>query len=269
MDQTPRSENERDEAAGNAVQAAPAEDGAAIPEGDAAVSEAAPTARRSPRSRRGARDRTARLLAILSLVAALGSAAYTALQGGALPLPGRYAPAQFAAADFSSDEATLLVTVDYLSDAAAGSGPFDTELAIALEMIEDRSGMLVLLDALVDDATVGVPSVSVLQTTFQSTLQTVNGTVRQQIVSNVTHGINRFVAFGAASRRREATLNRLSAMVADGDIAMAVEILQQLDGPTQRHFEGWQRSAERRARVNRLLAEIRQTAYLSILGGNT
>lgn len=230
--------------------------------------EADPVVARAPPPAPATTDKVARGLSGAALLVAVGSIVYTAWQTGFVTAPSSETTLVSPSPVITTRDTTLLVTVEYLSEATEESEPFDTELAVAFELAEEEPDILALMDELIALSEAGVPSLADLQRQFQDTLVASRAPVQQRILDNVTSGLNSLIVVNRSVLRREQLLEDLSAMVAMGDIAAAVETLR-LEGSEGHGFGGWMRRAERRMKLDQVMSEIRKVAYLSILQGGS
>lgn len=218
---------------------------------------------------RPARDVPARVIAFAAAVCAVGSLAIVGLERQA-PTSLALAVAERSGIDLpagaSPDEAALLMTTDYLTAALGRSDPFETELAVTLKLVGNRTGILTLLDELIIYAESGVPSRAEVIAAFEADVQAIEGGGAGAMMGWVESSLNGLIQYNRAALRREEAFRALRAEVAAGDLVAATLRLSRLDGPARQALEGWLEVASTRVKVDAIGRELSRLAHLEILG---
>jgi hypothetical protein len=167
--------------------------------------------------------------------------------------------------------ATLLVAVQFVTAAAERSTPFDTALAVAISLTGEHPKVGPLLDELLAEAATGVPSLADLRTDFQARLAELEKQGLRADAGN--DGSTSFFRLSRLwdwtepeiSAEHQATLQKLSADVANLNIAQAVQLLGKLDGRLRDALEGWREKAQRRVAVDAVLTELRRATFVGLI----
>jgi len=221
---------------------------------------------------RQVRDVPARVIAGAAVVCAVGALAIVGFDRSARTPVALAASDRVAAgaldvpAGATPDEAALLMTTDYLTTALGRSGPFETELAVALRLVGDRSNILPLLDELILYAETGVPSRAELMAAFEAEARKIEGDGPGAMLGWMESSLNGLIQFNRAALRREEAFRALRAEVAAGDLAAATVRLSRLDGAARQALDGWLEAASTRVKVDAIGAELNRLAHLEILG---
>lgn len=171
-----------------------------------------------------------------------------------------------------ANPATLLVAVQFVTAAAERSAPFDTALAVAISMIGEHPKIGPLLDELLGDAEIGVPSLDDLRAEFQAKLTEAE---KNGILAHIpgstgkwSFGFSRLWIWGDSESDAEygAALQKLSANLANHRLAQAVQLVAKLDGRLREALEVWREKAQRRVAVDSALAELRRAAFIDLIG---
>ena len=183
---------------------------------------------------------------------------------------------RMAAAGLSRPDAvnptTLLVAVQFVTAAAERSAPFDTALAVAISMVGEHGKIGPLLDELLEDAGKGVPSLDALRADFQTKLIECE---KNGLLDDAPAGaakspfrLSRLWTWSEPESTAEyqATLRKLSADVANHQLAQAMQLVAKLDGRLREALEGWREQAQRRVVLDGLLAELRRAAFIDLIG---
>jgi hypothetical protein len=172
----------------------------------------------------------------------------------------------------SADHAERLVAIQFVTNAAERSTPFDTALAVAIRMTGDDEEIGPLLDQLLIEAPNGVPSREDLRTDFQARLAKFEQDgVIGSISGPSSFGLNGFFGLGGSdsSEQDTAVIQKLSAQISSDKFTEAVELVGKLDGTLRDGLESWREDAMRRTAVDATLAELRRIAFLGILGNRS
>jgi len=167
---------------------------------------------------------------------------------------------------------TLLVAVQFVTAAAERSAPFDTALAVAISMIGEHPKIGPLLDELLGDAEKGVPSLDTLRSEFQERLLECekNGLLNDMPADSTKSAfrLSRLWPWSGPETNTEyqATLRKLSADVEGRQLAQAIQLVAKLDGRLRDALESWREKAQRRVSLDALLAELRRTAFIDLIG---
>ncbi len=166
---------------------------------------------------------------------------------------------------------TLLVAVQFVTAAAERSTPFDTALAVGISMMGEHSKIGPLLDRLLVEAVTGVPSLEDLRRDFQAKLaEFETDGLFTDIGGNTRKSAFRLTQFlGLAepeiSAEHRATLQKLSADIANHNLGQAVQLVTKLDGRLREGLESWREKAERRVALDSVLAELRRAAFIDLI----
>jgi hypothetical protein len=175
----------------------------------------------------------------------------------------------------SPDHARQLLAIQFVTNAAERSSPFDTALAVAIRMTGDHEEIGPLLDQLLIEAPNGVPSREDLRTDFRERLVKFE---QDGVVSSISDpsgvssfGITDFLGLGGSdsSKQDVAVIQKLSAQIASDRFPEAVQLIGKLDGALRDGLESWREGAMRRTAVDATLAELRRIAFLGILGNRS
>jgi hypothetical protein len=164
---------------------------------------------------------------------------------------------------------TLLVAIQFVTAAAERSTPFETALAVAIRLIGEHPRIGPILDQLLEEARTGVPSVDDLRSEFGAKLAEFE---RDGLFT--ADGSKSFLRLGGllnwtgsdVAATHQATLQKLSADVANRDLAHAVDLIAKLDGKLREALEAWRAKAQRRAAVDAVLTELRRAAFTDLIG---
>lgn len=172
----------------------------------------------------------------------------------------------------SADYANQLLAIQFVTNAAERSTPFDTALAVAIRMTGEHKKIGPLLDALLTEAPNGVPSRDDLRTDFKERLAKLEkdgviGSIAGP-TGNLTFGFGGFLGLGASEASKEDTvrLRKLSDYIAADRFPEAVQLVGKLDGKLRDGLESWREKAVRRVALDETLAELRRIAFLGIIG---
>lgn len=165
---------------------------------------------------------------------------------------------------------TLLVAIQFVSAAAERSTPFETALAVAIRLIGEHPRIGPILDQLLEEARTGVPSVDELRSEFGAKL----AEFEQDGLFTAGDGNKSFLHLGGllswtdsdVAAAHQATLQKLSANVANRDLAQASSHIAKLDGKLREALEVWRGKAQRRVAVDAVLTELRRAAFADLIG---
>jgi hypothetical protein len=166
---------------------------------------------------------------------------------------------------------TLLVAVQFVTAAAERSTPFDTALAVGISMMGEHPKIGPLLDKLLVEAVTGVPSLEDLRREFQAKLAELESAgLFTDIGGNTGKSafrLSRFLGWAEPeiSAEQRASLQKLSADVANHNLAQAVQLVTKLDGRLRDGLESWREKAGRRVAVDAVLAELRRAAFIDLI----
>jgi hypothetical protein len=167
---------------------------------------------------------------------------------------------------------TLLVAVQFVTAAAERSAPFDTALAVAISMIGEHPKIGPLLDELLAEAGTGVPSLDELRAEFQARFAEAekNGLLGDASGASgrSSFRLSRLWGWGDSEidAAYRATLQKLTADVANRHLAQAVQLVAKLDGRLRDALEVWREKAQRRVAVDAALAELRRATFIDLIG---
>ena len=171
----------------------------------------------------------------------------------------------------AANPTTLLVAIQFVSAAAERSTPFDTALAVAISMTGQHPKIGPLLDELLGEAVTGVPSADDLRRDFRAKLAEFakDGLITDIGGDSDQSGfrLSRYFGLGEPeiSEEQQATLQKLSADVADQNLAQAVRRLVKLDGRLREGLESWREKAQRRVALDSVLTELRRAAFVDLI----
>jgi hypothetical protein len=165
------------------------------------------------------------------------------------------------------DKATLLSAIQYLSAATRGSQPFDTELVVAIKMLENHPQINKALDRLVDGSEKGVPSVEDITTSYGNTVSKLYGFGPSLLFGQAASSISSMVGFTTSARQRQSIIEEVTVQVAAGDLRSALQALDRLDEQAKLPFESWRNQAQQRVALDATVSKIREIALLSIVDG--
>ena len=166
---------------------------------------------------------------------------------------------------------TLLVAVQFVTAAAERSPPFDTALAVAISMTGEHPKIGPLLDKLLIEAPMGVPSLEDLHREFQAKLAEFE---RDGLFTGIggNSGPSSFRLsrlFGLAepeiSAEHRAILKKVSGDVANQNLGQAVQLIIKLDGRVRDGLESWREKAQRRVAIDAVLADLRRAACIDLI----
>ncbi len=231
---------------------------------------------------------SSRTLSVLALIIAVAGFA-----AGQFDLPGREDNARIKAIErslrtietrlaipgadrlHSADYVNQLLAIQFVTNAAERSTPFDTALAVAIRMTGDHEKLGPLLDELLIEAPNGVPSRDDLRSDFKARLAKFE---QDGVVSRTTgtggiaaFGLSGFLGLGAPETSEEDTaiIQKLSADIAADKFAEANQLVSKLDGALRDGLESWREKAMRRVALDETLAELRRIAFLGIIGNGS
>lgn len=165
---------------------------------------------------------------------------------------------------------TLLVAIQFVTAAAERSTPFETALAVAIRLTGEHPRIGPLLDRLLDEARTGVPSLDDLRGEFRTKLAEFerDGLFMASDEAGSFFRLSRLLDWtgGDTTAAHQATLQKLSADVANRDLAQAAQLIAKFDGKLREGLEAWREKAERRAAVDAVLTELRRAAFTDLIG---
>ena len=216
-----------------------------------------------------------RIISIAALLIACGSLLYIVnieRKGGLLMNSARAAMTKAGIVGNKSglgaqDKATLLSAIQYLSAATRGSQPFDTELVVAIKMLENHPQINKALDRLIDGSENGVPSVEDITTSYGNTVSKLYGFGPSQLFGQAASSIGSIVGMMLFTKGPINPLSFLQVKVAAGNLRSALQALDRLDEQAKLPFEYWQRQAQQRVALDATVSKIREIALLSIFDG--
>jgi hypothetical protein len=168
----------------------------------------------------------------------------------------------------AANATTLLVATQFLVAAAERSAPFDTALAVAISMIGEHPKIGPLLDQLLPEAAMGVPSTADLRAEFQAKLTECEKLLTEMSGrTGVYSRVSRFLGMTGpeTSAEHRAMLDKLSADVADHNFGQAVQRISKLDGRLREPLEGWREKVQRRVAIDGILTELRRAAFIDLI----
>lgn len=222
----------------------------------------------------GTRDMPARVLAGLALACAIGVgvAVGVSMVPGASPIgvPGPNAMRGAALANVppvaTPEQASLLMATEYLTTAMSTSRPFETELAVAIQLLGDRPPFVTLLDELIPFADSGVPDRADLALRFREDARALEGGGPGAVFGWMEAGLNGMLQYNRAALRRDEEYAALAAEASAGDLEAATARLSRLDGPARQALADWLVVATARVNVDAIGVELNRRAHLAILG---
>jgi hypothetical protein len=165
---------------------------------------------------------------------------------------------------------TLLVAIQFVTAAAERSTPFDTALAVAIRLIGEHPRIGPLLDQLLNEARSGVPSLDDLRSEFRAKLAEFeqDGLFTASDENKSFFRLSRLLDWTSAdaTAAHQATLQKLSADVANRDLAQAAQLIAKLDGKLREALEAWREKAQRRVAVDAVLTELRRASFTDLIG---
>ena len=168
--------------------------------------------------------------------------------------------------------AALLVAVQFVTGAAERSAPFDTALAVAIRMTGEHPKIGPLLDKLLVEASMGVPSTEDLRSEFRAKLADLerDGLFAEGDGSTVKSLLRLSRLWDLVGLEKDtehqATLQKLSADVANRNLGQTAQLIAKLDGRLREALEAWREKVQRRVTVDAVLTELRRAAFIDLIG---
>jgi len=172
-------------------------------------------------------------------------------------------------------DAALLIALQELRMALAGSGPFAAPLKTAETLARDQADLMPGLQALEAHAESGIPSLSLLSERFEPmasrVLETAPAEPDQGWLAASESFLMRFfnVRRGSGGSETETTLAAAQAALKRGDLPGAIDALKRLDGAGAEAAHAWIADAEARTEAEQRLAAVDEAVRRRLLTRGT